>query len=47
VIAQVDHQVAGLLGNPCSGRVRGDTQDIDAAGGVLDDGEAVQPALLH
>jgi hypothetical protein len=25
VIAQVDHQVAGLLGNPCSGRVRGDT----------------------
>lgn len=43
VVAQVEHQVAGLLGDPCGGRVRGDTQDPDAAGGVLDDGEAVQP----
>src|SRR6266581_553631 len=35
LVAQVEHQVAGLLGDPCGGRVRGDTQDLDAAGGVL------------
>jgi hypothetical protein len=43
VVAQVEHQVAGLLGDPCAGRARGHTQDLDAAAGVLDDGEAVQP----
>jgi hypothetical protein len=42
-VAQVEHQIAGLLSDPCAGRVRGDTRDVDAAGGVLDDGEAVQP----
>ena len=43
MVAQVEHQVAGLLGDPCGARVRGDIQDLDAAGGVLDGGEAVQP----
>jgi hypothetical protein len=43
VVAQVEHQVAGPLDDPCGGRVRGDTHDPDAACGVLDDGEAVQP----
>ncbi len=43
VVTQVEHQVAGLLGDPCGGRVRGDTQDPDAAGGVPGDGEAGSP----
>jgi len=36
-------QVAGLLGQPGSGRVRGDAQNVYPAGGVLDDEERVQP----
>jgi hypothetical protein len=32
-IVEVHGQVAGLLGQPCSGR--GDAEDVDAAGGVL------------
>jgi hypothetical protein len=43
VVAQVEHQVAGLLGDPCAGRIRGHTQNPNAAGGVLDDGETIQP----
>jgi hypothetical protein len=43
VATQIEHQVAGLPGDPCGGRVRGDTEDLDPAGGVLDHGEAVQP----
>ena len=42
-IAQVEHQVAGLLGGPCGRRVRCDSQHVDAARGVFDYGEAVQP----
>jgi AhpD family alkylhydroperoxidase len=33
----------GQLGQPCAGWVRGDAEDVDAAGGVLDDEERVQP----
>jgi hypothetical protein len=40
---EVEHEVAGLLRDPRPGRVRRDAQDMDAAGGVLDYGEAVQP----
>jgi hypothetical protein len=42
-LTHVEHQVAGLLGDPDGGRVRSDAQNVDAAGGVLDHGEAVQP----
>src|SRR4051794_3185475 len=42
-LTQVHHQVPRLLGGPASGRIRGDTQDVYPAGGVLDDGEAIQP----
>jgi hypothetical protein len=42
-LPQVHHQIPGLLGNPASRRIRGDAQDMDPAGGVLDDREAVQP----
>ena len=37
-VAQVDHEVAGLLGRPFTGRVRGHAEDVDAAGhGFHDD----------
>jgi len=35
-------QVAGLLGQPGSGRVRGHVEDVDAAGGEFDDEERVE-----
>ena len=34
-ITEVHHEVARLLRNPASIRVRGDAQEVDAAGGVL------------
>ena len=34
---------SGQLGQPRAGRVRGDPEDVDATGGVLDDEERVQP----
>ena len=42
-IVEIDEQVAGLLGQPGSGRVGGDAEDVYAAGGVLDDEERVEP----
>jgi hypothetical protein len=42
-LPQIHHQVPGLLRDPASGRMCGDTQDMHPAGGVLDDREAVQP----
>jgi hypothetical protein len=45
-VTQLEHQVPGLLSDPAGGRVGGDTQDMDAATGVLDDGEAVQPGPM-
>jgi hypothetical protein len=45
-VARVEHQVAGLLGHPSAGWVRGHAQDLDAPGDVLDDGEAVQPVRV-
>jgi hypothetical protein len=44
-LVEVDEQVAGLLGEPLPGPVRGDAQDMDAQGGVLDDEERVQGAV--
>ena len=40
-LVEVHEQVAGLLGEPLPGGVGGDAQDMDAAGGVLDDEERV------
>ena len=42
-VVEVHEQVAGLLGQPGAGRVRGDAEDVYAAGGVLDDEERVEP----
>jgi hypothetical protein len=35
---------AGLLGQPGAGRVGCDSEDVHAAGGMLDDEEGIQPA---
>jgi hypothetical protein len=43
-ILQVHQQVAHLLGNPRPGRLGGDAEDPDPAGGVLDGEEDVEPA---
>ena len=43
-VVEVHEQVAGLLGQPRSGRVGGDAEDVHPAGGVLDDEERVEPA---
>ena len=42
-VVEVHEQVAGQLGEPGSGRVGGDAEDVHAAGGVLDDEERVEP----
>ena len=42
-VVEVHDQVAGLLGEPGCGRVGGDAEDVDAAGGVFDDEECVEP----
>ena len=42
-VVEVHEQVARQLGQPRSGRVRGDTQDVHLAGGVFDDEERVEP----
>jgi hypothetical protein len=42
-VLEVHEQVARLLGQPGSGGVAGDAEDVYAAGGVLDDKEDIQP----
>jgi hypothetical protein len=39
-VVEVHEQVAGLLGQPRSGRVGGDAQDVYPAGGVLDEADS-------
>ncbi len=39
LLAEVHDQVASLLGGPFSGGMQGDSEDADAPGGVLDDGQ--------
>ncbi len=46
-IAQIHHQVARLLGSPCSGRVGGHPEDVNPAGGDLHDKQYVQPPQRH
>ena len=41
-VAQVHQQVAGLLSNPGSGRIRGDTQQVHAASSMLNDEQDIE-----
>ena len=43
-VAEVDEQVAGLLGDPLAGGVGGDPGEVDAAVAVLDHHEHVEAA---
>jgi hypothetical protein len=43
-VLEVHEQVTGMLGQPGSGGVAGDAEDVYAAGGMLDDKEDIQPA---
>jgi hypothetical protein len=43
LLAQVDKQVAFLLGGPRPGGMLRDSEDADAPGRVLDDGQRVGP----
>ncbi|WSG44009.1 hypothetical protein OHA72_10900 [Dactylosporangium sp. NBC_01737] len=42
-IAEVNHQIAGLLGGPGGGRVRGDAEDVHPPRADLHDKQHVQP----
>lgn len=42
-VIEVHDEVAGLLGQPGAGRMGGDAEDVDLAGGVFDDEERVEP----
>jgi hypothetical protein len=42
-VAEVHQQVPCLLGDPGSGRVRGDAEQVHAAGGMLDHEQDVEP----
>jgi hypothetical protein len=41
-VVEADRQLAGLLGQPFAGRVGGDCEDVDVAGGVFDDEERAE-----
>jgi hypothetical protein len=41
LFAEVHEEVAGLLGGPFPGGMQGDSEDADAPGGVLDNGQDV------
>ena len=43
-VAEIHQQVPGLLGDPSSGGVDGDTGDVHAAGGVFDQDKDVEAA---
>ena len=43
-VVEVHEQVAGLLGHPSAGGIRGDAEDVHSPGGVLDDKERIQTA---
>jgi hypothetical protein len=42
-VVEVHEQVAGQLREPGFGRMSGDSEDVDVAGGVLDDEERIEP----
>jgi hypothetical protein len=46
-LAQAHDQVAGLLGDPCPGRVRRGAGDVHDPGGVLDEEQHVDPLEQH
>ena len=43
LVAEVEQEITRLLGDPRGGWLGGDAEHVDPAGGVLGDGEAVQP----
>jgi hypothetical protein len=43
-LVEVGQEVAGCLGGPGCGRVRGDAEDVDASGGDLHDEQDVESA---
>ena len=43
-VVEIHDQVARQLGQPRSGRVSGDAEDVHPAGDVFDDEERIQPA---
>ena len=43
LVAEVEQEITRLLGDPRGGWLGGDAEHVDRAGGVLYDGEAVQP----
>jgi hypothetical protein len=43
----VEGEVAGLLGCPVAGRVRGDAAEVHPSGAVLDEHQDVQPVQRH
>jgi hypothetical protein len=47
LLAEVHHQVAGLLDGPCPGRMQGDSEDADAPGGVLNHGQDICPGAVE
>ncbi len=42
-VVEIHDEVAGRLGHPVGGRVRGGAEDANSAGGLVDDGQDVQP----
>ena len=46
-LIEAHQQVPGLLRNPVAGRVRGDTDDVDLAGGQFDEEQHVDPLQEH
>jgi len=43
LVAEVEQEITRLLDDPRAGWLGGDAEHVDPAGGVLYDGEAVQP----
>lgn len=46
-VVEVHQEIARLLSDPGTGGVGGDTEEVDAAGGVLDDEEHIEPVQQH
>ena len=47
LLAEVHHQVAGLLGGPLPGRMQSDPENADAPAGGLDHGQDISPGTIE
>lgn len=47
MVVEVNQEIPRLLSDPRAGRVAGTAEDVDASGGVLDDGKAVSPGTVQ